>query len=56
MSGLIPTQSLNDKGGQSWEEPAMRVGAAEAKNRHGRLCAQAKRAPVFVEWQAESTP
>jgi hypothetical protein len=27
----------------------MRVTATEAKNRFGRLCAQAKREPVFVE-------
>lgn len=27
----------------------MRVSATEAKNRFGSLCAQAKRAPVFVE-------
>lgn len=27
----------------------MRVTATEAKNRFGSLCAQAKRAPVFVE-------
>ena len=27
----------------------MRVSATEAKNRFGRLCAQAKREPVFVE-------
>ena len=27
----------------------MRVTATEAKNRFGHLCAQAKRAPVFIE-------
>lgn len=31
-----------------WES-TMRVTATEAKNRFGSLCAQAKRAPVFVE-------
>lgn len=30
-------------------EPSMHVTATEAKNRFGSLCAQAKRAPVFVE-------
>jgi len=30
-------------------EIAMHVTATEAKNRFGQICAQAKRAPVFVE-------